>query len=74
MKPLSTVPWEDLQVGDNLISYLGKPGKIVKLEERDPLDEDRKYIHMEWKGVMTISVHRHYTLENVQYVGRDIPK
>ena len=72
MRPLNSVPWEDLQVGDKLVSATNLDGEIVSLDDRDPTDPDRRYISMRWNGVKYVSINRHYILDLVMYIGRDI--
>lgn len=75
-RKLSEVPFDELKVGDRLISYRKNPGVIselivrpIGLKEKDP---DNLIVWMEWEDGHKSSI-RHYLTEYVLYV-EDYPQ
>lgn len=65
--PLANVPWDDLKIGDSLISAMGNPGKIVDkiIKDDGRNDKDYWYLYMEWENSGTVSMSSHWTLDRV---------
>lgn len=71
VKRLSDIPFEELQVGDKLISKKNTPGKIVDLTpiEKTFRQEDNR-IMIVWDNG-GISIPWHYQGAYIQYVGKE---
>lgn len=68
--PLNTVPFENLKIGDRVISAKGRPGKIIILDELDDYSicmEWDDYIPGKWK--FKVSIGYHHQLSAVIYIG-----
>ncbi len=60
---LSEVSWEDIKVGDKVISHIGNDGVVTKLDV-----EDDYSIYITWSSGRT-SISYHNLSEHIKYVG-----
>lgn len=74
MRSLSTVPWEELSVGDKVESARFEPGVIIKLEDKQILPKGKNpdfyFVSMKWDHSQHVSRARLSILSLVTYLGQ----
>lgn len=72
MSMLSEVPFDQLQVGDKLISAKNNPGVITKLiKKEDTTSKEDNEISMDWESGSKSWGLFHFWCDQITYVGRD---
>lgn len=47
---LSDIPWDNIQVGDRLVSSIGTPGRITSFNPQHDVGRERGWCSVEWKN------------------------
>jgi hypothetical protein len=71
MTSVADIPWNELRIGDKVISAMGFPGVINKLVEQEKYsksDSDRYLVGFAWSNGNISPPNLHYCLDKVQYV------
>jgi hypothetical protein len=71
--PLCDVPWDDLKVGDRVLSRKGISGQIIELNvdvRRMDNDDQKNKIVMRFGNAPSLSDQPHAWLDEVMYLGQ----